>query len=503
MYVYKLKVLAGRSLALAAASSLMAVVGISAVFPALSYADALNPLTERTLLLSSSAPGDHFLDAAGNTTYAQPNTGPNGKQTGETFSFRVSTNSSNSGFGAKNTPIKAFTFQYCTSAAGICKAPGDGSVNLNIHYGTGAIANTFPGTSTDVAGTTPVQGTDFDIYTGDGKTLVPYDPAHPWTMTVANHQEGATGPLTTDNFITLSNPDSTMQPAAGTLYTIVFRASASNYITNPKSGAFFVRINDYDSDLDADHVPTTETHIIDGGVTVANVMTDSIQISTKVLETMAFSVGTVNPDTVDPTNGGQNSNTHGPCDDITVNDPLKIGDPDQEYALAVKTAYDTHSYWRLSSNSSNGASVYYSGYTLSNTENDQIDEMTVANNATQGLVSHPGQEQFGLAFDTTPDTLDSAHTPATTNAESLSPLIARNIYANGAGVINTDAQNPTYTAKFAFDRQSDLVPDLLATENSSVVGCTTGKMRYIANIAATTPAGIYAAKVNYLAAPQY
>jgi len=28
-------------------------------------------------------------------------------------------------------------------------------------------------------------------------------------------------------------------------------------------------------------------------------------------------------------------------------------------------------------------------------------------------------------------------------------------------------------------------------------------MRYIGNIAATTPAGIYTTKINYIAAPQY
>ena len=56
---------------------------------------------------------------------------------------------------------------------------------------------------------------------------------------------------------------------------------------------------------------------------------------------------------------------------------------------------------------------------------------------------------------------------------------------------------------FAFDTNSNLIPVDLASEDSQVVDCVTGKMRYIANIAATTPAGIYATKVNYIAAPQY
>ncbi len=36
-----------------------------------------------------------------------------------------------------------------------------------------------------------------------------------------------------------------------------------------------------------------------------------------------------------------------------------------------------------------------------------------------------------------------------------------------------------------------------------VISCATAKMRYIANIGADTPAGVYTTKINYLAAPQY
>lgn len=97
-------------------------------------------------------------------------------------------------------------------------------------------------------------------------------------------------------------------------------------------------------------------------------MTDSIHITTKVLETMSFSVGTVNPDYNDPSPG-----VHGPCDPILVNNQIQLGDPTQEFSLSVGETWDANSYWRLSSNSSGGASVYYSGATLSNTVGDQID----------------------------------------------------------------------------------------------------------------------------------
>ncbi|MEJ0072681.1 MAG: hypothetical protein WDN27_01145 [Candidatus Saccharibacteria bacterium] len=72
-------------------------------------------------------------------------------------------------------------------------------------------------------------------------------------------------------------------------------------------------------------------------------------------------------------------------------------------------------------------------------------------------------------------------------------------YGDGSGAIT----GSTGLAKFAFDPMSDTVPAEIATENAQVVDCVTGKIRYIANIAATTPAGIYTTKVNYIAAPQY
>jgi hypothetical protein len=86
----------------------------------------------------------------------------------------------------------------------------------------------------------------------------------------------------------------------------------------------------------------------------------------------------------------------------------------------------------------------------------------------------------------------------------LFPLIPTAQYGDGAGVVNTDyVGTQAIDTSFAFDPASNTIPVALATENNQVVDCVTGKMRYIANIAATTPAGIYTTKVNYIAAPQY
>lgn len=87
MRTYSLKSIAQRGSLLGAAFALFA----AAVTPATSvFADALNPLTNRSLTLSSSSPGWSYTDGSGNSKYAPPNSGANGKKTGNTFEFNVS-----------------------------------------------------------------------------------------------------------------------------------------------------------------------------------------------------------------------------------------------------------------------------------------------------------------------------------------------------------------------------------------------------------------------------
>ncbi|RYF29238.1 MAG: hypothetical protein EOO17_02075 [Chloroflexi bacterium] len=502
--MYTLKSIARRSVTLGAAFAIVA----STIVPAASvFADELNPLTERSLLLSSSAPGFQDTDGSGNSTanpsadpnngtYAPAGSGPNGKKTGQTFSFRVSSDSTVAG-----NEVKAMTFQYCTKAAGLCRSPGN-----NV-----GVPDTTTTSDLNVNYTSPVAGTDFQVFQGST------DVTTGWTMESVNKEDpGFVGAALTGkkNYITLKNTTG-IDPAFNEQLRIVFKASETNHITNPGAGSFFVKINTYKSDSDV-----TAANIIDGGVTVANVMTDSIHITTKVLETMSFSVGTKNRDTVilDPDTQNPNNITHGTCDPILQENgnQLQLGDTDAEFSLDTRQAYDANSYWRLSSNSSGGATVYYSGNTLANTVGDEIAEIGETKEVNQ-----VGTEQFGLAFvDAGDDTIDPALTtlqqqpnsryrpvsafPFTTLIDDpvVSPIQTASInYNEGEGTLASGSTPGT--AKFAFQKSSSTVPVAIAQQNEQVISCSTAKMRYVANIGADTPAGVYTTKINYLAAPQY
>lgn len=596
---YKLKSIARRGGLLSIVAALVAATLLPAA-PA--FADALNPLTDRSLTLSSGSPGWLFTDGSGNSTYAPPNSGANGQKTGNTFDFRVSSAAT----------VEGISFQYCTTSAGSCYGPGNNectsgtSVPTDCSRKTNAQSLADDDEKSDLEIVAPSAGqatfgtfvTDTSTTTNpDGKVssvpapgsaasnfLVYYDNAGTWTastgwtMGVSNTQDGTEiAGQDTDKANQINLTNGTGQAfTAGQRVKIVFFGKDANYITNPGADEFFVKINTWNTDTPNTWVSGNAENI-DGGVTVANVMNYSIQITTKVLETMDFSVGTVDPYTLEAT-GAANSQlddayttaklTHGVCDPILkgmlpTDEPnvLRMGDEGAEFSLETDTTYSTHSYWRLSSNSSAGATVYYSGTTLSNTVGDQIDAIYNSTPDDGGArAPQVGMEQFGLALTNgidddntqpwTPTQLggagghmvnynservggtgvfewgaDNAANGLTNpaagaidasvtdngisnldsnpswHAPRLYPLIPEDNYEDGAGIVN--AAYGSINTSFAFEPDSITIPTAIAQQDSQVVDCVTGKMRYIANIAATTPAGIYTTKVNYIAAPQY
>jgi len=608
--MYTLKSIAKRGATLSAAFVL--VVSSLAASAAPAFADELNPLTERSLTLSSSSPGWANTDGSGNSTYAPPNSGANGQKSGNYFSFKVSSSAT----------VNTFSLQYCTTSAGSCEIPGNDATpgvdtattsDLNVNYpsasevgssdfstvidtGSGATAgnvkavpgyiNSNPkyqtqgGTGDPAEAAKNVSGNFIVMYYSSSANAGAGGWVQSTGWTAAAHKV-TDGTRTTNNYITLTNATGQALTAGQAVKVLLF-ANDTNYITNPGADAFFVKINTYNKEFNASPTgsqvdlsglaPATSANIIDGGVTVANVMNQSIQITTKVLETMQFSVGTVDPNTLTDAELGKADDgsagapkQHTPCDTIKTamvkGDPenvLQLGNQGAESSLETAKAYATHSYWRLSSNSSAGATVYYSGHTLANTSGDEIKAI-----GTTAKHSAPGSEQFGLAIATaslsgdpfntasygvnyaqdratsknwenaadndkvavdnsvlTDLGADLSGTPDYTNLNKsyhtprLDPLTPNANYGGGSGKINgsdslttlgtNDELSPGDTnASFAFDSMSDTIPAAIATESSQVVDCVTAKMRYIGNIAATTPAGIYTTKINYIAAPQY
>lgn len=534
--MYTLKSIVQRGALFGAVGALVAATFVPA---AAVFANALNPLTERSLLLTSSAPGFVDTDGSGNSAafpnsvgenYAPAGSGPNGKKSGETFTFTMSSDAA---------LTKGFSLQYCTSAAGKCQAPGNNPGDAKDPGPSTRVANTDPTGHADGKSDFDVVGTwsegaaagNYQIRVDTGSGFVA---SSGWTMAATNlENQDHSGTLTgKKNYVTLVN-DTGQTLNSGDKVEIRFRPSETTYITNPGADEFFVKINSYSAGTTAamigNHNDTTpgddaDHTVIDGGVTVANVMTDSIHITTKVLETMSFSVGTENRDTVDIGSG----NTHGKCDPITTstNNRLSLGNPDAEYSLETGKAWDVYSYWRLSSNSSGGASVYYSGDTLRNTVGDSIADMPAE------VTSTPGTEQFGLGFvnpgfgaaawEDTKDTGDGTwaagyQDPSSfpfrtlasqigtpqfdgTSPDALQPQAAATAYDEAQGTIGDGAPG---TAKFKFLKTSQMVPELIAQQNETVISCSTAKMRYVGNIGADTPAGVYTTKINYLAAPQY
>lgn len=565
MSIQKLRTIARRGSLFGAVFAIVAATFASAV-P--TYADALNPLTDRSLTLSSSAPGWDNTDGSGNSTYAQPNSGANGYQTGNTFSFKVSTDTSSS-----NT-VKGITFQYCTKSAGDCMGPGNivpsGSTRASnvdaraskksdlqivadnpseVTSAVGPVINTDGSVKSIPARTS--NGQNFVVLTKTGASDT-WEQNAGWEMATSVNQTvgGSQGTIAAntstgkENYVTLTNTDDGLAIPTGTEVKVIFFGTDTNFITNPGAGSFFVKINDYSD--------TALTTLVDGGVTVANVMNQSIEIQTKVLETMDFSVGTVDPYMLSSDDGDNqlvaadpSRSTHGQCDPILksmtpgqTENVLQLGDQTAENSLRTDKTYSTHSYWRLSSNSSAGATVYYSGNTLSNTVGDKIEAMgttakspsrgtpqfglALANGAIADPATNPtyavnyGVEQnpaadkglFENGADKTANTqgidptvgIDTADLTGY-HAPQLAPLAPEANYDLGAG--NVNGEYGSVGTKFAFDADSNLIPAPIASESDQVVDCVTAKVRYIANIAATTPAGIYTTKINYIAAPQY
>jgi len=396
---------------------------IAALVPVLSTqtAAAAGTLTTRSLMVSSTSPGDQNTNGAGVDVSNLPGDPNNGSKVDHTYKFTVES----------GTAIRGITISYCSTPFGYVDIANDCTVP------TGFDSSAWNGGSVTVTSSG-----------GDSK---------PFTVAVDN----------TTKVVTLTNATG-LTVAANDVVTATFDATTNNYFVNPfvayTNATYFAHISTFASD-------SSFTTSLDEG-TVTNNITKSISILTRVQETLNFSVeGAATPST-------HASSTYpgtGPCTPLTADGSIRIGDTND--ALAADTSYYGRSFFRLATNSAKGAKVYYAGSTLKSGTND-INPM-----GPTKVTSAVGSEQFGLAFDAT-DTQDHQFGGPGVG------LAANAQYADGG------------IGDFAFDPTSNTTPTEIAS-STGVVKCDTGSVKYVANIADDTPAGIYTTKINYIASPSY
>jgi hypothetical protein len=303
--------------------------------------------------------------------------------------------------------------------------------------------------------TTPLPGTTCTAPTGmDASTVtsVAGTSASGWTSSATTSRLRIThtaGVVTTANFI-FGNGGST------------------NYIKNPTvAGTYFVRITTFSD--------TAWTTPVDQG-TVANSVAQQISVTAKVQETLNFSVGA-------PINADGSGSIPSPtgCTAFSDDGELALGDV-TDGTLSFTTAYDAHSYFRVSTNANGGTVVYYSGDTLKNPAGNSITAI-----GASAAASAIGTSQFGLAIDSG---------DATVNGYSFTNLTATAPYNAGNGLLSSPGTT------FAFNTASVTAPVAIASASGPIL-CDTGSVRYLGNISTTTPPGVYTTKISYIATPTY
>ncbi len=415
-----------RSRPLAVAGTLLLGIGLTAIPWQATHAEVL---TKRSLQVTSSVPSDESASVT-------PGHPQNGNAVGHTYKFTVEEDSS------VNT-IESITFEAWDSAFGY------------LPLGT-------------PSGTAP---TGFDASGVDTETVTVSNLTTPGS-------DDFTASSATDNTWTLSGGSLAADPGdeIQIVFPNVFVNPTSLYVDDASGDkTYFVHIRTY----------TAGPTLLDVG-TVTNAVVPSIDITTRVQETLRFSVegAAVTEDAASgntaPTAIAAATSVGPACDPLGPTTSILIGDTNN--ALSSAKAYHGASYFRLATNSSNGSIVYYSGETLKSGSTLSIP--AVGGTAVAGAF---GTEQFGLAIDNTAVGIAGGH-----NLSSLVPLapygaLGSNNYAftpYGVGVGETTS------------------PVQLA-QSTGVVDCETGAVRYVANIDDDTPAGIYTTRINYIASPAY
>lgn len=428
----KLSNITSRGRFLGAAVAMAAMAATSAISPMLVSADQVQG---RSLSLTSSAAGTEAGDGIAGS-------GTNGQKAGYTFNFKA----------VKVADFSSWSVSFCDSAFGYINS-GSGAVNP-----LGTCSGGIPAgldTSAMAGGTVNVE--------------VAGSPSSGWTIPAS---------FSADNVLEITNTTPVSIPSALTSVQIQFVPDATHYITNPSAtnyttgnfeNSFFGHTAMYSDDAYGT--------VTDDG-TVVSATTESIGITSRVQETLKFSVGT---DATAQTAA---------CEPLTNSGSLLMGDVNG--ALSTTTAHDTYSFFRLSTNAVKGTDVQYAGKTLISGDKFIAPIGATATNSTTG------NEQFGLGVDAgVNDTALATDNPDFVNGTTV------NAVANYNGSDGATLGASTF-AFDANDADNMTAPVTLASASTgNVVDCDTKAVRYVGNISNNTPAGIYKTSINYIAVPKY
>lgn len=412
---------------------------VATVAPVLISSSALaaGNFSPRKITLSSSAAGTVSTDANGNAV--APGSGGNGAKARHTFNFTIATAANVNSMVIQYCDNPIFTTA-CVTPAGLTAA---GITTLPTVTGFTTATGSNPAIDTATVANT---GTFFGTTPGTCSGTTPYR----------------------QNCVLLkrSTASSTAESTSAAITIVAGSGSGgvNDWVTNPSAvGTFYARITTF-SDL-------TYATVVDQGAVAASV-TDGIDITAKVQEKLNFSVAGA---TVAPTTS---------CTPLSGTTALTLGSGG---VLDTATAYDVHSYWRLSTNAANGTTVLYSGDTLKTAGG--ANTISAANSA--GALSAPGTSQFGLGMDSS-DTLGG-------NGYLLNNMTATSPYNAASGNINAPI-----AASIAFNTASMTAPVQVASASSgTTVSCDTGSIRYVANVSPVTKPGVYKTTINYIAVPLF
>ena len=293
---------------------------------------------------------------------------------------------------------------------------------------------------------------------------------------------------------TLFYTDSSATTTGQTSTVTVTITGVTNPTPNTYPGSFYARIFTYSSSTSASGYTsaTPGSNIIDQGGDALSIA-QTITITAKVFETLTFCVYTTSCGTA-PT--------------------ATLGAATTSALSTANTFGSSNVAYQLATNAYNGVSVTMTGTTLctaatlsyANCEGATTPPTITALGATAtGPIA--GNSQFGMCV--SPISGVTAATTYTSSSSACPNLTQNTAYTPGSGAINNttygfnDLNSGTCGSSGSGGAGTNASCGSLVMTSTGPIGSNTGYFTFIANIAATTPSGIYSANLNMVATAKF